>query len=233
MTKNKSEIINFSLKSLDFKFSKKEDGTMSFAGYASTFGNIDNHNDVMVKGCFAESLNKRTPRLFYQHNSDKVAGKILMAKEDERGLYVEGKISNTQLGRDCYELLSDGAIDSMSIGFMCQDREYKNDVRYIKKADLWEVSLVSIPANEQATILSVKNMLENRAEFKNDLTHQLRKLGAFSKTQAEAISKFACDLLQREAANEEKQNQGEPDLKQEELDSILKTLNNINKIMEQ
>jgi len=223
------ETTEFKFDDLKFKYSKKESGEMVFTGYASTFGNIDSTNDIMVKGCFDESIKARMPKLCYQHRLDKLIGKFTKVVEDDYGLYVEGKLSNTSLGRDTYELLMDGALDRMSIGFICLDREYKDDLRYIKKVDLWEVSPVTIPANSKAVITSVKS-LENEAEIKRDIAHHLKKISFFSRSQADAVAKFALDMLQREAEESKGQIQREA-VNAEAIDRAIKAMENASNII--
>ena len=137
--------------------SRGDDG-WSFTGYASTFGNIDEGGDVVLRGAFSHSLAHRVPRLLWQHNMSEPIGRVLDLKEDDRGLHGEFKISRTTRGHDAYQLLKDGAIDSMSIGYIPEDQEFddQHNVRKLKSVDLLEISLVSIPMNEEARITAVK-----------------------------------------------------------------------------
>jgi len=137
--------------------SRGDDG-WSFTGYASTFGNVDEGGDVVLRGAFSSSLARRVPRLLWQHDMHEPIGKVLGLTEDDRGLHGEFKISRTTRGHDAYQLLRDGAIDSMSIGYIPEDQEFdeKSGVRQLKSVDLLEISLVSIPMNEEARITAVK-----------------------------------------------------------------------------
>lgn len=133
------------------------DDGWTFAGYASTFGNIDEGGDVVLRGAFSETLKSRIPRLLWQHDTSEPLGRVLSLKEDDRGLAGEFKISRTTRGHDAYQLLKDGAIDSMSIGYVPDDQEFSEDgVRKLKSVHLYEISLVTIPMNEEALITSVK-----------------------------------------------------------------------------
>ena len=137
--------------------SRGDDG-WSFTGYASTFGNVDEGGDVVLRGAFSNSLARRVPRLLWQHDMHEPIGKVLGLTEDDRGLHGEFKISRTTRGHDAYQLLRDGAIDSMSIGYIPEDQEFdeKSGVRQLKSVDLLEISLVSVPMNEEARITAVK-----------------------------------------------------------------------------
>jgi len=134
------------------------DDGWSFTGYASTFGNIDEGGDVVLRGAFTNTLAHRVPKLLWQHDISEPIGKVLGLTEDDRGLHGEFKLSRTTRGHDAYQLLKDGAIDSMSIGYIPEDQEFDDvhSVRKLKSVDLLEISLVSIPMNEEARITAVK-----------------------------------------------------------------------------
>ena len=148
-----------SYKSVGFEVQelKARDDGWSFSGYASTFLNIDEGGDVVMPGAFKASLGRRRPKLLWQHDIAEPLGRVMGLREDERGLFGEFKISKTSRGHDAYQLLKDGAIDSMSIGYIPEDQEYADGgVRQLKAVDLLEISVVSIPMNEEALITAVK-----------------------------------------------------------------------------
>lgn len=134
------------------------DDGWSFSGYASTFGNIDEGGDVVLRGAFLDTLARRVPRLLWQHDIHEPIGRVVTLAEDDRGLRGEFKISRTARGHDAYQLLKDGAIDSMSIGYIPEDQEFDDqyNVRKLKSVDLLEISLVSIPMNAEAIVTAVK-----------------------------------------------------------------------------
>ena len=129
----------------------------SFSGYASTFDNVDHGGDVVLRGAFKSSLLRRVPKLLWQHDMFEPIGKVLDLDEDDHGLHGEFLISRTSRGHDAYQLLKDGAIDSMSIGYIPEsDTKTIDGVRQLKSVDLLEISLVSLPMNEEARITAVK-----------------------------------------------------------------------------
>jgi len=150
-------------KSLTIPFKLKEMGEeaeyYTFTGYASTFGNEDLGNDVVVQGAFTASLKKRMPKLLYQHDVYKPIGVIVSAVEDGMGLQVIGKLPKKHsLAKDVAELIKIGGIDSMSIGYSIVEAELDNqaNIRYLTKVDLWETSFVTFAMNERAQIQSMK-----------------------------------------------------------------------------
>lgn len=171
-------------KYLDFKAEIKNESDMSFEAYGATFGNVDSDNDVVLKGAFLESLSKKMPKLFYQHDTKRIPGVINNAVEDSNGLLLSGKFIDTQLGRDVYQEIKSGAIDQMSMGFSAVDVEYEDSVRKLKKVNLFEVSFVTFPANDMARVISVK---ADQIETVRDLERALCDIG-FSKERAKAIA---------------------------------------------
>lgn len=185
--------MNLKFKDTQNAFDLKQDGeSAKITGYASTFGNKDSVGDVVVKGAYAQtikSLRKREKNLpmLYQHDSRMPIGKFDIMKEDDRGLYVEGTIlKSIEKGREAVALIENGIIDSMSIGYIAKDFDYdpKKNIRNLKDVDLREVSVVTFPANDQATIAGLKgDMPKTIREFEEFL----RDAG-FSREQAKAVA---------------------------------------------
>lgn len=195
-----------SIKTLDFKTEIKaaeNDNVKTFEAYASTFGNVDSHLDIIMKGAFLESLKKRTPKLAYQHNVTKLAGVITEAKEDDFGLKVKGDFLDTELGIQAYKEVKAGAIDSLSIGYATKDAEYlDNGVRELKEVDLYEVSFVTFPANDKAIVTNVK---ADDIKTKKEFEILLRDAG-FSRKEATRIALHGfktSEEIQRDADNSE------------------------------
>jgi HK97 family phage prohead protease len=169
-----------------------------FSGYGSTFGNADLMDDVIMPGAFTESLSKRMPKMLYCHKMDMLPpGVFVEAREDANGLFLRGRLpKNVSISRDVGELMKFGAVNSMSIGFRLLDYNYDKEsgITYMNKVDLWEVSVVGIPANPKAMITSVKNEglnslpidIEKVKEIASnrELEEILRESGVFSKSAA-------------------------------------------------
>lgn len=174
---------------LDIPFKVKavsEDGL--FSGYGSVFGVVDSYKEVVAPGAFKESLEGRTPSLLWQHRSGEPIGVYSEVKEDAVGLHVEGKLAlKTTRGAEAYELLKMGAISGLSIGFITREDSYDrvSGVRTLKKVDLWEVSLVTFPANDAARVATVKS-IESIQSFA-DAEAFLREAGGLSKREAVAM----------------------------------------------
>lgn len=140
---------------------KSLDATGRFAGYASVFNLVDNQRDMVLRGAFSRTLKGRMSaiKLLWQHQQSEPIGVFDRIFEDERGLYVEGRLLlDVQRAKEAYTLLKEGAVNGLSIGY--SPIRYKTDqmsgVRSLIEVDLWEVSLVTFPANAAAGITVVK-----------------------------------------------------------------------------
>lgn len=146
---------------LELKLSRA--GTGELAGYGSTFGTVDRTGDTVAVGAFARSLAEHKagdtrPAMLWSHDPGEPIGVWLSATEDAKGLALTGKLNlDTRRGREARSLAKDGAL-ALSIGYRTRDAEYRDGVRVLKDIDLLEVSLVSVPANPEARLTSIKGL---------------------------------------------------------------------------
>lgn len=131
-------------------------------GYASTFGNADLGNDVVMPGAFDRTLADGSKKRFlHSHDPRMVLGVPTLMKVDKTGLFTRNKISKTRLGEETRQLVMDGAMDSFSIGYAAAKVDFVDNgaIRQLKDIDLYEISLVSMPMNEAAIVTGVKDYL--------------------------------------------------------------------------
>ncbi|MBP3958352.1 HK97 family phage prohead protease [Gemmata sp. G18] len=186
----------------EFEVKFADTGVATIEGYASTFGNVDSQNDIVMPGAFKDSLAQRMPKMLYQHDPHRIPGVWESGAEDSKGLILVGKTLNTTLGRDAAEELRSGAIDRLSIGYSPTKSAFDKakGTRRLEQVKLWEASLVTFPANERAVITGVKGAHENEREFEEFL----REAG-YSRDAAKIIVAKGFKALsgQREAGGEE------------------------------
>ena len=139
-----------------------EDGTIE--GYGSVFGVTDAYGDVVAKGAFKASLAAHKaagtmPAMLWQHDASIPIGVWSDMSEDDSGLKIKGRlVLDTEKGREAYVLLKAGALNGLSIGFVATEKSWndKDGTRTLLGVDLWEVSLVTFPANAKARTTSIK-----------------------------------------------------------------------------
>lgn len=152
-------------KAFGFKASKLTE-TGSFTGLLSVYGNVDSYDDVVMPGAFRDTLKEKGNQrpLLWQHNPDNPIGTLAL---DDRadGLYAKGQLLLTiPQGQIAYELLKAGVLTGMSIGYSVPDggAAFSRDgKRQLNRIDLFEGSLVTFPANDEARIDSVKKQRDN------------------------------------------------------------------------
>ena len=130
-------------------------------GYAALFHLVDLAGDRIAPGAFRASLLRRGAagiRMLWQHEPGRPIGIWTSITEDQRGLWVEGRLAmGTQGGREAFHLIAAGAVDGLSIGFRTQraSKEAGGARRRLVEIDLWEISVVTFPMQEGARVLSL------------------------------------------------------------------------------
>jgi len=184
-------------------------------GYASTWTETpDSYGDIVVKGAFEETLKKRATTghpfpLCYGHDLNQIIGKVDSIEEDDTGLKIEASFLKTALAQEKRELVKEGIVWQFSFAYNIlgyekpTDEEKKQGILCkLTKLDLFEISLVPIPANQTAVVTDIKS---DKTKEKDSAAGQvdpktvaevLEKSGKRnSKKDAEAI-KQAISLLQ-------------------------------------
>ena len=178
-----------------FKFElESADESGEFSGYAAVFGNKDSGGDIIEKGAFSKTIREDFGRIkiLSQHTDCELPiGKPLELREDDKGLFIRGKISDTAKGRDIQTLMKDGVLNELSIGYDAVEFDYDSEqgVRRLKEIKLWEVSIVTWAMNDQAKIDEVKSLVEGlRTEVKT---------GKITRARLDALKPFiavVCEL---------------------------------------
>ena len=152
-------------------------------GYGSYFGNIDSDGDIINNGAYAKSINENGNRVkyLYQHDMDKPLGKMQSLYEDDKGLVFEASIPKTRLGMDVISLMKAGVITENSVGILPIQKEMIDGHRHINEVKLFEISAVTLAANDQAMILDVKgNFDKEKALDRYDRLAKLIRKGDIS-----------------------------------------------------
>ena len=151
-------------KASKFVVKESNDDTRIIKGYASVFGNTDGDMDIIHKGAFNRSIKEWGPegknriKLVAQHDISRPVAKITTLKEDEKGLYMEAKFGTHRDGEDYYRMAKDGIVDEFSVGFIALDKDKNEKGGYdITSIKLYEVSMVTVAANDEAIVTDVKS----------------------------------------------------------------------------
>lgn len=159
------------------------EGSLQFSGYASVFDGLDSYGDTIKAGAYKNTITdrERPVQLRWNHFGP-VIGKFTEMYEDEKGLFVSGELTKGHsVAEDTAALLRHGAISGLSIGYSVKDSEQQGVVRVLRDIELFEISIVETPADNNAHIQTVKSATDLK-----DVEAVLRQKG-FSQKEATAI----------------------------------------------
>lgn len=207
---------------VEIKLAPSESGaeSMTFTGYGAVFGNVDAYGDVIEPGAFAAYLSdahagrQPWPSMLSQHGGWGLTaedmtpiGSWLDLAEDGKGLKVEGRLADTQRGRDLHTLMKmqpRPAIDGLSIGYIPKEWEPRSKPedprRRLKRIDLVEISPVTFPANRLARVGDVKS-LDDLSRI-SEVESYLREAGGFSRSEAKLLVARIKSIGLRDAGGE-------------------------------
>ena len=135
----------------DFEVREVDTETRKFSGVAVPFD-----QEISVGG-ITERFERgaidgiEDVKLFWNHQTP--IGKITRGEETDEGFVIDAVISRTQQGDDAYQLLRDGVINKLSVGFQAVKNRKEDGVIVRERVNLKEVSLVSFPAYSKADVL--------------------------------------------------------------------------------
>lgn len=128
-----------------------EDGSVYLEGFANK-SVVDRGRDLIGKKAWKLDDYKKNSIILFNHDHTKPVGKMLSVEATDEGLFVKGRISNSkdpEISR-IRDLVKEGILNSLSVGFMAGDEEIKDGVNVIKSANLHEVSIVAVPMNQDS-----------------------------------------------------------------------------------
>ena len=180
-----------------FKTHTEKDGSASIRGMAST-SDFDRAGDSISPDAWNKSggLNnfKKNPIILFNHDYDRPIGRATGLDVTDKGLELEAKISKSAPAGVC-DLVKDGVLGAFSVGFRVKDADYleETDGLMIKDAELFEVSVVSVPCNQAATFSLAKSFdsMEEYDDFKKTFTNRVDLAGQSLANEDERSSSIA------------------------------------------
>jgi uncharacterized protein len=179
---------------------KKLSDSGEFEGYGSVFHEVDMGGDKVMPGAFNTSLATKPMsaiKLLWQHDPAQPIGMWEELREDERGLYVKGKmLTAIQRGAEVLAMMKAGVVDGLSIGFRTVRSAWEegNDVRQLLEVDLWEISVVTFPMNLGARVDGVKMTIRDAESVLRD--------GGMPGNFAKLVAKYGFEEAERITAKE-------------------------------
>lgn len=226
-----------------FEVKEFESESRKISGYAAIFNNKDKASDILIKGCFAKSIEERGPEstandkiiLLWQHDQREPLGRITELKEDERGLYFEAIIDDIELGDRAIKQLESGTLNQFSIGYnyVWENVEYDNarDAYIVKEVKLHEISVVSIGCNGLTEYLGLKSSEEFDNAYKrlaDEICDATKHMSAKKQAWIQSIVSKAMSLASMKPETDKK----DAPLDEGKADSDIKSVFNFIKFKE-
>jgi len=182
-----------------------DDGGVNIKGSASTNA-LDRAGDIIEAEAWTKGgleNFKQNPILLFNHDYNRPIGKATSLEVTDKGLEITGRISKA--AGEIKELVKDGVLGAFSVGFKVKDADYmtETDGYKIKDAELFEVSVVSIPCNQGATFGLSKSF------------DSIDEYNEFKKQFLKANSVESADAVKIEQPREEKSSTKETDMSEE------------------
>lgn len=219
--------MNYTTKTSKFQVKESNDDSMTIKAYGSVFGNEDSDKDVILKGAYKKTIKEWGPegadriKLVAQHDISRPIARITSMKEDDYGLLIEAKFGDWTDSKDYYQMMKAGVINELSVGFVGVQKEENEFGGYtFKEIKLYEISAVTIAANDKAVVTEVKTsdplklvkQVEDE-ELRHKLEHEFLKLTETQKTTT---------LADSEPAAQKESLEPEVEVKADLTDDLLK-----------
>jgi len=167
------------------------DGELRIAGYAST-DSLDRQSDRILPTAWTRGGLRNyeiNPILLFNHDYNRPIGRVIEMSTDKRGLRIKGVISKS--AGEIYDLVKEGVLSTFSVGFLVKDADYDKsaDGLIVKDAELLEVSVVSVPANQDATF-SLAKSFDSQEDYQNFKKQFINSDGDVTERAREASRKF-------------------------------------------
>ena len=188
----------------EFKVAYKDEGNGSIEGYASTWiREPDSYGDIVKAGAFTDTLKERWNGgkgipLLWAHQMDNLSSFIgtADAEEDEKGLHFVASFDGTEEAQRVRELYKDGRLSKFSFAYDIREQgpvtlEDGRNANELRNLDLFEISCVCVPANDDAGVVEVK-----AAEVEEKSGKRNSKKDADTIKQAITLIEQATTLLQ-------------------------------------
>ena len=165
--KSKVLFINSSFTKSSLPAADEADESVTIEGYASTV-DVDRHGDIVPASVWEKGVENylKNPVILAYHNHSEPIGRMIEHRVDAKGLWIKARISKA--AGDVFSLVKDGVLTAFSIGFRIADAEYNSalELFVVKELELHEISVVSVPAN-QNTLFSLSKAFDPPEEFKS------------------------------------------------------------------
>jgi len=159
-------------KTKNFALVKSGDDAGTISGYFSTYDRIpDSYGDIVAPGAFTDTIKNRKESghpfpLCWNHDLNQIIGAVDSIEDDDHGPHMTAHFFDTPLAQEKRKLVQEGVVYQFSFAYDVLDAgpvELDEGVKAweLRKIDLFEVSVVPIPANPRAEVTDIKSGRRN------------------------------------------------------------------------
>lgn len=212
-----------------------------FSGYASVWGSVDLGGDMIERGAYTKTLDEwhnkgQLPQLLYYHNDQIIIGDWLEMREDDKGLFVKGRLwvkgdLRIESAVMAYNVLRGTSVKGLSIGYRARDYEIQeqidgSQIRLLKEIELFEVSIAPYSMEPKAKVHAVKSLTDEDGQIltKREVEKVLRD-AKLSRRQAKAFIGGGYDALVRDEQSVVDVEDRDDSLGKSDVLASLKSLN--------
>ena len=217
----------------------KVDDSGSISGYFSTYDEEpDSYGDIVAPGAFTETIAKRKETghpfpLCFNHNFDAVIGTVDTIEDTEKGPLITAGFLNTEKAQEVREMVKSGAVWQFSFAYDIVEAKAPTDEQKLKgieqvltKLDLYEVSIVVVPANQNAVMTDVKSGRRNRKSDEDAIKEIIRLATSLLDEVSDETPEETEEPKEEQKANEEAASEELDDLNARK-DALLDFINKI------
>lgn len=224
-----TEIKRFACELLELKLGDANSDMGVFSGYASVWNSVDLGGDQIQAGAFAKTLEEwknkgMLPQMLFYHDMGDIIGEWTKMHEDEKGLYVEGRLwvkgdERLDSAVKAFNVLKSNSVKGLSIGFHTKEFEIIDfnggQIRKLIELSLMEVSIAPFAMEPKASVTAVKSLTGEDGQIlsKREVEKVLRDANLSTK-QAKAFISGGYNSMVRDESSED-------------LSSILASINSI------
>lgn len=215
-------------------FDLKADDAGTISGYFSTYDRIpDSYGDVIAPGAFLDTIKARKESghpfpLCWNHDLDQIIGAVDPddITETEKGPLMVAKFFDTPIAQEKREIVKSGVVYQFSFAYDVKDAaavtlEDGTKANELRKLDLFEISIVPIPANQNAVMTEVKSGRRNSLKDETTIKEVITLLQGLLGELEEAVEPEGEDEPEVNAAAEE------PKASNPEKDRLLEYIKNL------
>ena len=214
-------------------FGIKADGDAgTISGYFSTYDReVDSYGDIIAPGAFTDTIKAREETghpfpLCWNHDLDQIIGKVDTIEDTDKGPLMTASFFDTPLAQEKRAIVKSGVVYQFSFAYDVLDAgpvelEDGTKANELRKLDLFEVSIVPIPANQNAVMTEIKSdELEVKAGRRNrksdeDIINQIISL-------AQSLLDDVDDTEDDASAEDQSKDNAEIEAKDQQVDNALK-----------